>query len=107
MRLMISVSLGATYLSPFINGTRNLYKKAADAAAAVAGCCVLSLSFLFFFVLHLFVGRGRVRVVYALVRVGIAHLFVLDCSASHFGCGDKGKIPACCCKGTISFAFAI
>lgn len=50
MRLMISVSLGSTYLSPFINGTRNLYKKAADAACS--RCCwlaggPLSLSFLF------------------------------------------------------------
>jgi hypothetical protein len=92
---MISVSLGAssTYLSPFINGTRNLYKKAADAAAAAAAACFFFLSFLFLFRIC-FVGRRA-------VRVGIAHLFVLDCSVLYFGCGDRRKIPACCCKGAI------
>jgi len=44
MRLIIIVSLG-TYLSPFVNGTRNLYKKAAHAAAVVAASCFFFVSF--------------------------------------------------------------
>ena len=70
MRLMISVSLGATtYLYPFINDTRNLYKKAADAAAAPA--CFFFPSLFFFSICFVF------------VRVGIAHLFVLRTPVCH------------------------
>jgi hypothetical protein len=45
MSLIIIVSLG-TYLSPFVNGTRNLYTKAAHAEATVAAVCFFFGSFL-------------------------------------------------------------